>query len=83
MVVQGSNVKVVEGSKTHGLRKGDRGVVLEVREDGPEYGHTVSLRLDFGGKRHTFTVRHRNRLDDNEFNGHKGDPTQSVRFTSL
>lgn len=52
--------------------------VKEVRELGPDYGHSTSIVIERAGKTLTFEVRHVNRLSDQEFNARRWE--KPVRF---
>jgi hypothetical protein len=54
--------------------------VKEVRELGPDYGHSTSIVIERAGKTLTFEVRHVNRLSDQEFNARRwGKPVRFAR----
>jgi hypothetical protein len=75
-----TRVRVVTGSKAHEVTRGQILGVAEVRQYGAEYSHQVDLVLVTVRGRKVFTVRHLNRLSDDTFSAHKGDPTKKVTF---
>lgn len=85
MINVGDTVEIVKGCRKLSIAKGARFIVADIRPDGPDYGHTVSVVLKTPGTlaRIRVQVRHQRRLDDAEVNAHKGDPTASIRFRRI
>lgn len=69
---------VVKGSPALNVAIREHWTVKEVRELGPDYGHSVSIVIERAGKTLTFDVRHVNRLSDQEFNARRWE--KPVRF---
>lgn len=69
---------VVKGCPALNVAIREHWTVKEVRELGPDYGHSVSIVIERAGKTLTFDVRHVNRLSDQEFNARRWE--KPVRF---
>lgn len=82
MINVGDTVEIIKGCRDLGIAKGAQFVVADIRPDGPDYGHTVSVILETPGTltRISVQVQHKNHLNDAEVNAHKGDPMCRIRF---
>jgi len=84
MITQGDMVRITKGNRKFRIAKGERFKVVAVRENGKEYGHSVSITLDAfslgPSAPKTFLVRYVSFLAKEEVTAHKGDPTQTIRL---
>jgi hypothetical protein len=73
---------VIAGCRVHNVKRNQIAVLQEILENGPDFGHTVTIIVYINGQRHAYTVRHKNRLKDKQFNAHKGNPLEKVTFSA-
>jgi len=84
----GTKVRIEKGCKALDVAKNTTATVVGVHQDGPDYGHTVTVVLQFrngflAGKKRGFTARHKNRLSDPLINLNDGNPLHRIQIRKV